>query len=184
MLPLLPGIHKVHQIEVEELMPDNMRAAIIDFEGDPPYMMGIFIYTKVFTFYVEENQFRNNFKLMVLKILNIMEEIYMFAFSIHERKWILTMQKELQDQHIHGLELGFVNTLKIINLQEHFYESVTEVLILLGKRSSGDPLLRNNRILPDLFKLKRFEEIILHNRNCLKNEAFIFWNRFLPKFIL
>lgn len=62
---------------------------------------------------------------------------------------------------------------KVINLQAFEYESLTEMLLSLGYSVSGTNIIR------ELFHQDHIEEIIKHNRNCLKNKAIILIKRFI-----
>ena len=79
------------------------------------------------------------------------------------------------------MEYKEVDMIPIINLQLGKFESLLEALYFINPemKITGDTLFRNNRLVDQLFYAKKYEEIVVHNQNCLINESIIFKRRWL-----
>jgi len=74
-----------------------------------------------------------------------------------------------------------IDQIPIINLQLGKFESLIEILYSISPeiKISGDALFRNHRLVDQLFYAHKYEEIVVHNQNCLVNEAIILLKRWL-----
>jgi len=97
------------------------------------------------------------------------------------------MYQYLQVQGEDISKFSFITTFPIINIQksESKYESLTEAFYSIHPHSAkmtGDALFRNNKLIDKLFAAQKFNEIILHNQNCLVNEYLIFLVRWYKNY--
>jgi len=168
-------------------LPHNFKIAIIDFEGNPIFLCGLLIRDILLTFYIENYSHKNKLYKLILKILKIAGELTFFAFSDHERIELLKIYHYLKIQGEDVSDFSFIEKFPIINLQKDGspYESLTEAIYSIhphSLRSTGDALFRNSRIVDKLFRAHKFNEIILHNINCLLNEANLFLKRWYKNY--
>lgn len=168
-------------------LPSHFKIAIIDFEGNPIFLCGLLIRDILLTFYIEDYSHKNELYKLILKILKIAGELTFFAFSDHERIELIKTYQYLKIQGEDVSEFSFIEKFPIINLQKDGspYESLTETIYSLhphSLRSTGDALFRNSRMVDKLFRAHKFNEIILHNRNCLQNEAILFLKRWYKNY--
>ncbi|MFX1478632.1 MAG: hypothetical protein ACFFCI_10940 [Promethearchaeota archaeon] len=170
---------KIARKKVSE--PLTQQAAIIDFEGNPVFLIGILIYDTLFSYYIEDYEHKVDLYLTLLKILLIMNEIVFFAFSTHEKEEIQKICRYLEVQEVNLTEYACIYEIPIINLQKGRYESMLEALysICPTMKITGDALFRNNRLVDQLFYAHKYEEIVTHNQHCLINEAIILSKRWL-----
>jgi hypothetical protein len=168
-------------------LPYTFGAAVLDFEGLPVFMCGIMIHTTILTYYVEDaNNYIHLYRL-ILELLQILQNIWVFAFSDHERIELLRMYQLLKSNDYDVSKYEFITKFPIINLQRNNYkhESLTEAIYSLNLNSAettGDALFRNNRMVDKLFRAQKFDEIIAHNRNCLLNEALLLMKRWYKNY--
>ncbi len=91
---------------------------------------------------------------------------------------------EVQGQDIS--RYSFIKSFPIINLQKIQYESLAEAIFSLCMNSktstTGDPLLRNSKLVDSLYATGQYNEILLHNRNCLINEYSLLQKRWLKNY--
>ncbi len=167
---------------------DNFKIALIDFEGSPVFMCGILIHGKIITFYIENYKFRSTLYITILELIKKIQNYALFAFSDHERFELLFIYRYLGVQAHDISQYSFIETFPIINLQKIQYESLTEAIFSLHMNTTtsttGDPLLRNSKLVDSLFATHQYQEIILHNRNCLINEYTLFQKRWLKNCLL
>ena len=168
-------------------LPSQFKIALIDFEGNPIFLCGLLIQDMLLTFYIEDYSHKIELYKLILKILKIAGELTFFAFSDHERIELLKIYHYLKIQGDDVSEFSFIEKFPIINLQKDGspYESLTEAIYSLhphSLRSTGDALFRNSRMVDKLFRAHKFNEIILHNRNCLLNEAILFLKRWYKNY--
>ena len=163
----------------EHNIPINKTAAIVDFEED--FMMGIMIRDTLFTFYIEERRWHYFFCKCVLKTLRVLQDAYLFSFSDYDKNIVLLMYEDLEIKGYNMEKYEFVKHLRFCNLQETPFESLSQALCKLNIEKTHDPLFRNLRLISELYKMERFDEIVAHNRNCLLNEALLLKKRYLIK---
>ena len=167
---------------------DNFKIALIDFEGSPIFLCGLLIHGKIITYYIEKYKFRNELYLTILELLKKIQSYALFAFSDHERFELLNLYRYLGVQAQDISQYSFIETFPIINLQKIQYESLAEAIFSLHinttTSTTGDPLLRNSKLVDSLFATHQYQEIILHNRNCLINEYTLFQKRWLKNCLL
>ncbi len=167
---------------------DEYHIALIDFEGSPIFMCGILIHDKILTFYIENYRFRNDLYITIFEILKKIQNYTVYTFSDHERFELLNMYRYLRVQGYDTSQYSFIETFPIINLQKTQYESLAEAIFSLRMNTTtsmtGDPLLRNSKLVNTLFTTHQFQEIILHNRNCLINEYTLFQKRWIKNYLL
>ena len=168
-------------------IPPHFKIAIIDFEGNPIFLCGLLIRDILLTFYIEDYSYKIELYKLILTILKIAGELTFFAFSDHERIELLKIYLYLKIQSEDVSKFSFIERFPIINLQKDSspYESLTEAIYSLhphSLRSTGDALFRNSRMVDKLFRAQKFNEIILHNRNCLQNEAILFLKRWYKNY--
>lgn len=154
------------------------QVVIIDFESSPVTLIGLMIYDTILTYYIEDYQHLNEFYHFILKLFSIASEhdLIFFCFSSFEQQEILKIYDTLNEQQYDLSDYDFINSFPIINLQKEKYESVAEAVFSSNREVQviGDPLFRNIRVIDKLFTTKRFQEIVIHNHNCLLNESIIF----------
>ncbi len=165
---------------------DNYQIALIDFEGSPVFMCGLLIHGKILTFYIENYKFRDDLYITILELISKIQNYFFFAFSDHERFELLNIYMYLGVQGQNTSLYSFIETLPIINLQRIKYESLAEAIFSLyintTTLTTGDPLLRNSKLVDSLYVTQQYHEIILHNRNCLMNEYILFQKRWLKNY--
>ena len=157
------------------------RAILLDFEGSPVFLIGIMVHNTLFTFYIKDYEHRTTLYLMILKILSGVKNSIYFAFSDHEKEEIKKIYQYLGCQGIDLMKFIPPENIPIINLQLSTFESLIEALhsVQPDMKITGDVLFRNSKMVNQLFYAKKFNEIILHNRNCLLNESIILKKRWL-----
>ena len=177
---------KMSSYDLTECEYDNYQIALIDFEGSPVFMCGILIHGKILTFYIENYKFRNVLYITILELLKKVQNYTLYAFSDHERFELLNLYCYLDVQGQNISQYSFIETFPIINLQKIQYESLAEALFSLCTNTTilttGDPLLRNSKLVDSLYTTQQYQEIILHNRNCLINEYLLFQKRWLKNY--
>lgn len=157
------------------------QATILDFEGNPVFMVGLMIFDTLFSFYIEDYEYKTELYVLLMKILSSFEDLAFFTFSDHEKVEIRKIAQYLECQGIDIMEYVEIDTIPIIKLQLGKFESLLEALYSINPRMkiSGDALFRNNRLVDQLFYAQKYEEIVVHNQNCLVNESIIFKKRWL-----
>lgn len=161
--------------------PISYHATILDFEGNPVFMVGLMIYNTLFSFYIEDYDYRIELYLLLMKILSVFENLVYFSFSDHEKEEIKKISQYLECQCIDLSAYIKVDQIPIINLQLGKFESLLEALYSIHPemKISGDALFRNIRLVDQLFYTHKYEEIVVHNQNCLINESIILLKRWL-----
>ena len=156
-------------------------AIILDFEGNPVFMIGIMIDDTLLTFYIEDYEYRNELYQLLLNIFTILQDEVYFTFSDHEKEEIKKIYQYLEYQGEDLSKYISYDKIPIINLQLSKFESVLEALYSCHPemKITGDALFRNMRLVNQLFYAKKFNEIVLHNHNCLENESIILKKRWL-----
>lgn len=170
-------------------IPKDVRVAIIDFEGSSTFMLGILIQDTILTYYIEDYAHKIIFYKLVFTLLKIARSLWFFAFSDHERKELLGFYHYLQVQGKDVSEFSFITEFPIINLQKETsrFESLTEAVYSIQPnlvKLTGDSLFRDSKLVNKLFAAQMYEEIIKHNRNCLKNESLLFSVRWYKNYKL
>lgn len=166
-------------------LSNDMKIAIIDFEGSPVFMCGIMIHNTIFTYFIENPSDNNELFLTIFRVLKKAKDFSFFAFSDYERIELLKMFRYLQVQGYKVSEFRFLKEFPIINIQKTKFESLTEAFYSINPNSAkmtGDSLFRNNKLVDQLFAAKKFEEIISHNRNCLLIESLLFQKRWYKNY--
>ena len=169
---------------VETSLPS--RAIILDFEGSPMFLIGIMVHTTLFTFYIKDFEHRSKLYFLLVEILTSIRDVTYFAFSDHEKQEIKKMYQYLECQGINLSQFISPEKIPIINLQLDKFESLLEALhsVQPDMKITGDVLFRNSKMVNQLFYAKKFNEIILHNRNCLLNEGIILQKRWLKLYTI
>jgi hypothetical protein len=177
-IPLKKSIH-VSKTDADTPLPCH--AAILDFEGNPVFMVGLMIGSTCFTYYIEHYKFRRELYLLLLTIISTSKEIIYFTFSDHEHQELTKIHQYLECQGIDLQEYNTIDSIPLINLQLTKFESIIEALYSIQPemKITGDALFRNTRMVDQLFYAKKYEEIIRHNQNCLRNESIILQKRWL-----
>lgn len=176
-------IHK-EKIPKKDKSPDY-RIILIDFEGSPIFMCGILLQNIHLIFYIENYRYRTELYTVILNTLLKTKEYTYFAFSDHERFELLNIYRYLQVQGQNISQFSFIETFPVINLQKSQYESLAEAIYSINLHSApttGDPLLRNSKLVNNLFATQQFAEIIAHNKNCLLNEYSLLQKRWLKNY--
>jgi len=182
-LPRAETIHmKIHHSDLT--IPP--RAIILDFEGNPVFMVGIMINNTLLSFYIKGNEHKDEFYCFILQMLTSLKGAVYFTFSPHEEQEIKKMYQYLTYQ---GRTLSCYCTLEaipIINMQLSKFESVLEALYSCHPQMkiTGDALFRNTRLVDQLFYAKKYNEVINHNYNCLENESIILNKRWLKLYTI
>ncbi len=173
---------KTSKLEIS--LPNNLKGAIIDFEGHPVFLVGIMITDKILTFYIKNYTHIERFYFLLLKIMSVLKGLFLFSFSDFEKEGLLKIYLYLETQGYDLSEYEFIKRLSIVNLQENKYEALTEAVYSINPAdspiiSTGDTLFRNLKLIPKLFSAKKLKILIEHNRNCLTNETLILLKRWL-----
>jgi hypothetical protein len=167
-------------------IPITQQAAILDFEGNPVFLIGFLFHDTLFSYYIKDYNDRNELYHLLFEILNIGEDYTFFAFSSHEENEIQKIYRFLELQEFDLSKYGDITQIPIINLQLGKFESLAEALLSIfpNMKITGDILFRNNKLVDRLFYAKKYEEIVVHNQNCLINEACIFTSRWLKLYTI
>jgi len=173
---------KTSKLEIS--LPNNLKGAIIDFEGHPVFLVGIMITDKILTFYIKNYTHIERFYFLLLKIMSVLKGLFLFSFSDFEKEGLLKIYLYLETQGYDLSEYEFIKGLSIVNLQENKYEALTEAVYSINPAdspiiSTGDILFRNLKLIPKLFSAEKLKILIEHNRNCLTNETLILLKRWL-----
>lgn len=177
----IPRGDHINLVEKAVPTPISCHAAILDFEGNPVFMVGLMIYNTLFSFYIEDYDYKVELYLLLMRILSDFENLVYFSFSDHEKIEIRKIYQYLECQ---GIDLSIyieVDQIPIINLQLGKFESLLEALYSINPemKISGDALFRDIRLVDQLFYAHRYGEIVVHNQNCLVNESIILLRRWL-----
>lgn len=171
-------------------IPYNLRAVILDFEGKPPFLLGLMIADRIFVFYINSRDNENKFYLCVLKILKLLKKVVFFSFSNYEENSIANIFNKLKGENFNLSKYKDVKSTRIYNVQERPFESLVAALIKIGFKSSNDPLARNLGLIEYLYGLYEKQGfiddiyinlIIEHNKFCLLNTVLILVRRFLKR---
>lgn len=178
---------KQNTSQQELSLPKNLKGAVIDFEGHSIFLVGIMITDKILTFYIKNYTHIERFYLLILKVMKVLKEIFLFSFSDNEKKGLLKIYTYLETQGYDLSEYEFIKKLTIVNLQVNKYEALTEALYSIIPAdnhivSTGDTLFRNLKLIPKLFSAEKLKILIEHNRNCLTNETIILLKRWLKHY--
>ena len=182
-IPLKQGIHTNKAVAD---IPLPCHAAILDFEGNPVFMVGLMIGSTFLTYYIEDYKYRAELYLLLLTIISNSKEIIYFTFSDHERRELTKIYQYLACQGIELQEYSTIDAIPLINLQLTKFESILEALYSIQPemKITGDALFRNTRMVDQLFYAKKYDEIINHNQNCLRNESIILQKRWLKLYTI
>jgi hypothetical protein len=167
-------------------IPITQQAAILDFEGNPVFLIGFLFYDTLFSYYIEDYNDRSELYQLLFEILKIGEDYTFFAFSSHEETEIQKISRFLELQEINLSRYGHIEQIPIVNLQLGKFESLAEALLSIfpTMKITGDILFRDIKLVDQLFYAQKFSEIVAHNHNCLKNEALIFSKRWIKLYTI
>ncbi|KKL97319.1 hypothetical protein LCGC14_1835670 [marine sediment metagenome] len=170
------GIYfRVKDVE-EDLIP--MRYMILDLEGYFPILVGILINNKIFQFYITEKKDGMDLYEILFEILRIAKNFYIITFSPWEGNFFKILYHKLLASHSME-ELEFLKHLKIIDIQDRYYESLNAGLFKLDEKILPDPLIRISDNVDILFEMKMLDLVAQHNVTCLRSSRIIFKNRYL-----
>ena len=169
-------IHVRRVTIVREL--DLLKYSIIDFECYEPKFIGILLFNWIYQFYIIDERYIREFYKFVLKLLKILKNFYLFSFSDNEKRIINTIIKNEGKANSQKDELRFIDSLKMINLQEDKYESLAAAVNKIGYSIDPEPLLRNSKDINLHYKYKHYDLILMHNLSCLIEEMKILYKRF------
>jgi hypothetical protein len=157
------------------------RAVVLDFEGNPVFLLGIMLENILYSFYIEDYEYRNELYLFLMDMIDSLEKVVYFTFSSHEKEEIKRIYQYLGCQGKDLSKYITVDKIPIINLQLSKFESLLEALYSISPdmKITGDALFRNSRLVDQLFYAKKYNEIVTHNHNCLQNECNILQKRWL-----
>ncbi|NVM35843.1 MAG: hypothetical protein HWN81_09620 [Candidatus Lokiarchaeota archaeon] len=159
-----------------------LKYAIIDFEGDPTTLVGITIANQIFQLYVKDLLHQAEFFNLILELLFILRDFYLFSFSNYEQRVI---QGILESLGVFSSEKYlFVRNLKIINLQKFSFEALIPALYSINKDVYNDPLLRDSKKVNLHFKQGHYDLILDHNRSCLLSILKIVKYRYLKEVLI
>ena len=180
-LEKIPRGEHIKLIQKKTDNPLNYHAAILDFEGNPVFLIGIMIYNSLFSFFIEDYDYRIELYLLLLNVFSNNDKLVYFTFSNHEKEEIKKICQYLEYQNENLSDYIPVDMIPIINLQLNSFESLLEALysIQSDMKITGDALFRNTRLVDQLFYAKKYNEVVYHNQNCLKNESIILKKRWL-----
>ena len=161
--------------------PTPMKYAIIDFEGYFPKVIGIRIYNRVFQFYINTAQYESNFHDLLLSILEVLKDLFLFSFSPWEeifiQRYLYFFLKER-----HSLErLSFFRQLRFIDLQKSNFQALEAALYSLGQSIPDDPVLRQNKNVDILFDQGELDIILRHNTACLEGTLTILYLQYFKE---
>lgn len=182
----IPRSNHVKLIKKTILEPFTQHAAIIDFEGNPVFLVGIMIYDTLLSYYIEDYDHKIDLYLVLLNTLKVASGFVFFSFSTHEREEIQKIYRYLELQGIDLSEYRCIKQIPLINLQNGRYESLLEALYSINPtmKITGDALFRDTRLVNQLFYARKYQEIVPHNQNCLENEGIIFQKRWLKLYTI
>ncbi|MFX1487568.1 MAG: hypothetical protein ACFFBI_00350 [Promethearchaeota archaeon] len=171
-----------HSTSFFKPIPKNYKIAIIDFEGNPVFLCGIYIQDVILNYYIKNYKYLDHLYLTILEVIRRAKDLVFFCFSKYENKALMRIYSHLQFRGYDTEHYDFIESFPVINLQKDKFESLTEAIYSIHFKSSitsGDPLFRNSKLVEQLFHAHKFEDIIAHNQNCLLNEGNIFLKRWL-----
>lgn len=153
-----------------------MNFVIIDMECDPPKFFGILLFNQIFQIYVKTSENLSQLYTLILKILELLRNYYMFSFSNYEWRFInqILPYKVNSDS-----DAKFIETLKIVNIQKTRSEGLVSALYSLDECSYHDPLLRDSKKVELHFKRGNYYHILEHNKSCLLSTLKIVQKRYL-----
>ena len=82
--------------KLELSLPENLKGAIIDFEGHPIFLVGIMITDKILTFYIKNYAHIERFYFLILKVMKVLKELFLFSFSDYEKEELLKIYTYLE----------------------------------------------------------------------------------------
>ena len=156
-----------------------LRIAVIDFECEPPKFLGILISNRIYQIYCISEAGSMKFYQMILKLLAIVKEWFLFSFSSHEARFILKILPYKVQKCETKPSTTFLKNLNIINVQIREDEGLVPALYSIGQTTYNDPLLRNNTNVDLHYKEGHFNLILEHNKSCLLSTLKLVKFRFL-----
>ena len=152
------------------------KAAIIDYEGSPPFLIGIFLGKTLYFFHKGKSTSHSQFFECAFEVLWCLRHLYLFAFSDYEDVETEKMREFLQ-QEGRRQDLEFIDELQLINLQNDSmpFQSLAEAILIAGYEGTFDPFMRDHKLIDHSFDLGMIDSVLAHNENCLLNETLLFF---------
>jgi hypothetical protein len=117
----------------------------------------------------------------MFRVLKILKEFYLITFSPWEGNFVKILANELRSMYSQH-ELNFLtSSLKIIDIQERYYESLNASLFSLNEEILPDPLIRISDNVDILFEMGNLELVAEHNETCLISTRTLFLSRWLKQ---
>ena len=171
---------KTRQFELKGKFPPY-KYAVIDLEGDPPKFFGLVVSNQVYQIFVTKTKHLLDLYEIIWKILNLLIDFYLFAFSNHESRFF---KRILPFKVKEGKDKTIFQVLKIVNVQKRDFEGLVPALYSLNESSYYDPLLRNSKDIELHFKNGDYYLIMEHNKSCLLSTLKIVQKRYLKLHLL
>ncbi|MFX1532487.1 MAG: hypothetical protein ACFFBC_15325 [Promethearchaeota archaeon] len=77
-------------------IPISYYVAILDFEGNPVFMVEIIVYNTLFSFYIEDYEYKVDLYLFLMRIFSTFKNIVYFTFNNHEKEEIKKISQYLE----------------------------------------------------------------------------------------
>lgn len=160
----------------------TLQFTILDFECNPPKMAGIYIGNRIYQFYIKNQGYLSRFFDLVLEILFLLKEFYLFCFSNHEFHVINEVMEFFNSRSEKDtLPISFVRKLKLVNVQKFNFEGLIPALYSIDKEVYDDPLLRDSKKVNLHFKKGHYDLILDHNKSCLMSILTLVKSRYLKE---
>ena len=168
-----------HEILDTQSIPEGFNCVIIDIEGDNPLkLMGILLRNNIFSYGLKEKT-EHEFFDCLFKVLKLVKDLIIFAFSFWDFNMIIKIQKTLKENYGYSdSQLKSIDSIlnNYFNLQEYDKESVVSALYSFGIKESEvprDPLYRKSFLINQLYSDGFYNIIQEHNRSCLQAELML-----------
>jgi hypothetical protein len=152
------------------------KATIVDFEGSPPFLVGICLGNALYFFHKGKSTTNLEFFDCAFEALRCLRYLCLFTFSDYEEVEMIKMREALESE-TKAKDLDFIDDLCTVNLQDDStpFQSLAEAIIVAGYDGTLDPFMRNHEFIDHSFKLGLIDSMLAHNENCLLNEALLFF---------
>jgi hypothetical protein len=144
-----------------------MKYFILDLEGYFPKLAGFLISDFIYQFYIEEKEYQLDLYKVIYSIIKLLKDFFIITFSPWERRFMIILKNELMSQFSSQKELEFIDSLKIVDIQKRYFESLSAGVFSLDDKLTPDPVLRISDNVDLLFENRYLDVICEHNRSCL-----------------
>jgi len=162
-----------------------LKFAILDFECNPTRVVGVLIAGQIFQFYIKNQLYQRLFFDLIMEILSILKDFYIFSFSNHEQHVIQEISRSFNFLSTKKSQpISFIRKLKIVNVQRFSFEGLIPALYSIDKKAYDDPLLRDSKKVNLHFKKGHYGLVLAHNKSCLLSILKLVKYRYLKETIV